>query len=41
LRANNDTDPFDNVGKSMFGGSAEVAYHLPLTPIFGPILGSN
>ena len=25
----------------MFGGSAEVAYHLPLTPIFGPILGSN
>ncbi len=41
LRANNDTDPFDNVGKSMFGGSAEVAYHLPLTPFFGPILGSN
>jgi hypothetical protein len=41
LRANNDTDPFDNVGKSMFGGSAEVAYHVPLGPIFGPILGSN
>jgi hypothetical protein len=41
LRANNDTDPFDNTGKSMFGGSAEVAYHLPLTPFFGPILGSN
>ncbi|MGH6848644.1 MAG: hypothetical protein ACREC0_14785 [Methylocella sp.] len=41
LRANNDTDPTDNVGKSMFGGSGEVAYHVPLGPIFGPILGSN
>jgi hypothetical protein len=41
LRANNDTDPTDNVGKSMFGGSAEVAYHVPLSPFFGPILGSN
>jgi hypothetical protein len=41
LRANNDTDPTDNVGKSMFGGSAEVAYHLPLNPFLGPVLGSN
>lgn len=41
LRTNNDTDPTNNVGKSMFGGSAEVAYHVPLSPIFGPILGSN
>lgn len=41
LRANNDTDPTNNVGKSMFGGSAEVAYHIPLSPIVGPILGSN
>jgi hypothetical protein len=37
LRANNDSDPFDNVGKSLFGASGEVAYHIP----FGPILGSQ
>jgi hypothetical protein len=41
LRANNDTDPTNNVGKSLFGASGEVAYHVPLGPIFGPILGSN
>lgn len=41
LRANNDTDPFNNVGKSLWGASGEVAYHVPLTPLFGPILGSN
>ena len=37
LRANNDTDPTNNVGKSLFGASGEVAYHVP----FGPILGGN
>jgi hypothetical protein len=37
LRANNDTDPTNNVGKSLFGASGEVAYHIP----FGPILGSK
>lgn len=37
LRANNDSDPTDNVGKSMFGYSGEVAYHVPL----GMILGSS
>lgn len=41
LRANNDTDPFNNVGKSLWGASGEVAYHIPLSPFFGPILGSN
>lgn len=41
LRANNDSDPFDNVGKSLWGASGEVAYHIPLTPFVGPILGSN
>jgi hypothetical protein len=30
LRANNDTDPTDNVGKTMFGYSGEIAYHVPL-----------
>jgi hypothetical protein len=30
LRANNDTDPTDNVGKMMFGYSGEIAYHVPL-----------
>jgi hypothetical protein len=30
LRANNDTDPTDNVGNSMFGYSGEIAYHVPL-----------
>jgi hypothetical protein len=37
LRANNDTDPTDNVGKSMFGYSGEIAYHVPL----GSILNSD
>jgi hypothetical protein len=41
LRANNDLDPYNNVGKSLWGASGEVAYHLPLSPFFGPILGSN
>ncbi|HWN52623.1 MAG TPA: hypothetical protein VNO18_22855 [Xanthobacteraceae bacterium] len=30
LRANNDTDPTNNVGKTMYGYSGEIAYHLPL-----------
>ncbi|QGM48206.1 hypothetical protein [Methylocystis heyeri] len=30
LRANNDTDPTNNVGKRMDGYSGEVAYHIPL-----------
>jgi hypothetical protein len=37
LRANNDSDPTNNVGKSMFGWSGEVAYHFQL----GTILGSE
>jgi hypothetical protein len=37
LRANNDTDPFNNVGKTMYGYSGELAYHLPL----GNILSSD
>jgi hypothetical protein len=37
LRANNDSDPTDNVGKSMFGYSGEIAYHIPL----GTILKSD
>jgi len=37
LRANNDSDPANNVGKSMFGWSGEVAYHFQL----GTILGSE
>lgn len=37
LRANNDSDPTDNVGKSMYGYSGEIAYHLPL----GTILNSS
>jgi len=37
LRANNDTDPTNNVGKSMYGYSGELAYHLPL----GNILSSD
>ena len=37
LRANNDTDDANNVGKSMYGYSGEVAYHFPL----GNILGSD
>jgi hypothetical protein len=30
-------NPTNNVGKSLFGASGEVAYHVPL----GPILGGN
>jgi hypothetical protein len=37
LRANNDGDPTNNVGKTMYGASAEVAYHFPL----GTILNSR
>jgi hypothetical protein len=37
LRANNDSDPTDNVGKAMYGVSGEVAYHAPL----GSILASD
>jgi len=37
LRANNDSDPTNNVGKTMFGYSGEVAYHIPL----GTILSSE
>jgi hypothetical protein len=36
LRANNDSDPTNNVGKTMYGVSGEVAYHFPL----GTILNS-
>lgn len=37
LRANNDSDPTNNVGKTMTGYSGEVAYHFPL----GTILNSE
>jgi hypothetical protein len=37
LRANNDSDPTNNVGKYMYGYSGEVALHVPL----GTILGSE
>jgi hypothetical protein len=37
LRANNDSDPTDNVGRTMWGASAEIAYHVPL----GTILNSQ
>jgi hypothetical protein len=37
LRANNDSDPTNNVGKTMYGASGEVAYHFPL----GTILNSE
>jgi hypothetical protein len=37
LRANNDTDETNNVGKTMYGYSGEIAYHFPL----GNILGSD
>lgn len=37
LRANNDSDPTNNVGKTMSGYSGEVAYHFPL----GNILNSE
>jgi hypothetical protein len=30
LRANNDSDPTNNVGKTMVGYSGEVAYHIPM-----------
>jgi hypothetical protein len=33
LRANNDSDPTDNVGKTMYGASGEIAYHIPLGTI--------
>jgi hypothetical protein len=33
LRANNDSDPTDNVGKTMYGVSGEIAYHFPLGTI--------
>src|SRR5215510_28644 len=33
LRANNDGDPTNNVGKSMYGYSGEIAFHLPLGTI--------
>src|SRR5258708_4135482 len=33
LRANNDTDSTNNVGKSMYGYSGEMAYHVPLGTI--------
>jgi hypothetical protein len=34
LRANNDTDPTNNVGKSMYGVSGEIAYHFRLGQLF-------
>jgi hypothetical protein len=37
LRANNDSDPTNNVGKSMYGYSGEVAFHFPM----GTILNSE
>jgi hypothetical protein len=37
LRANNDVDPTNNVGKSMYGVSGEFAYHIPL----GTFIGSD
>jgi hypothetical protein len=37
LRANNDSDSENNVGKRMYGASGEVAYHIPL----GNILNSE
>lgn len=37
LRANNDSDPANNVGSAMFGYSGEIAYHQPI----GRILGSD
>lgn len=36
LRVNNDLDPINNVGKSLWGASGEIAYHIP----FGPLLGT-
>ncbi len=37
LRANNDTDPTNNVGKDMWGYSGEIAYHVKM----GTVLGSE
>jgi hypothetical protein len=37
LRANNDSDPTNNVGNAMYGYSGEIAYHIPL----GTILNSQ
>jgi hypothetical protein len=37
LRANNDSDPTNNVGRSMYGYSGEIAFHLPM----GTILNSE
>jgi hypothetical protein len=37
LRANNDGDPTNNVGKSMYGYYGEIAYHVPM----GTILNSE
>lgn len=37
LRANNDSDPTNNIGETMYGYSGEVAYHVPL----GTILNSE
>jgi hypothetical protein len=37
LRANNDSDPTNNVGKTMYGASGEIAYHFPL----GTLLNSE
>ena len=37
LRANNDGDPTDNVGKNMYGFSGEVAMHVPM----GTIIDTN
>ena len=37
LRANNDSDATDNVGRTMWGASGEIAYHVPL----GTILNST
>ena len=35
LRTNNDSDPTNNIGKSQYGYSGEVAYHFPLGTIIG------
>jgi hypothetical protein len=35
LRANNDSDPSDNVGRIMYGLSGEAAYHVPLGTFLG------
>jgi hypothetical protein len=37
LRANDDSDPTNNVGNTMFGYSGEIAYHIPM----GSILNSD